>query len=87
MPESERRGRPEQPDSRLVTGAYLTRRDGGGGLFEVLAILWERNFGRVGGHIGTAILEDVKSGEQVAHSPLTLLKEYSLVRPAASMET
>ncbi len=77
---------PQRPDARLMPGAYLTRRDGTGGLFEVLAIQWERNFGLAGRHLGVAHMEDAISGEEVVHPPIKLLTDYRLVRSAGETE-
>lgn len=74
--------RSREPDARLVPGAYVTRRDGSGGLFEVLGIQWERNFGLAGRHLGVAHMEDASSGEQVIRPPIMLLTDYRLVRSA-----
>jgi hypothetical protein len=81
MPDSSHNDRPRKPDSRLVAGSYLTRRNGGGGLFEVIAVWWERNFGLGGRHIGVALLEDATTGEHVTRPPIKLLTDYELVRP------
>jgi hypothetical protein len=78
--------RPPEHDTRLFAGTYLTRRDGGGGLFEVIAVWWFRNFGLLGRYIGVALLEDAKTGEVMEHPPERLLTDYALVRPAAASE-
>ena len=79
-------GRSADADSRLTPGAYLTRRDGSGGLFEVIAVWWDRNFGLGAHHIGAALLEDASTGELTEFPPLRLLTDFALVRDAAPTE-
>jgi hypothetical protein len=86
MSDGDHTDRSPNPDPRLTAGSYLTRRDGGGGLFEVIGIWWERNFGLLGGHIGFALLEDAITGEYSEHAPLRLLTDYALVRGSAPSE-
>ena len=87
MPDQRHNDRSPSPDSRLVPGAYVTRRDGSGGLFEVIAIWWDRNFGLGGLHLGAALLEDARTGEITERPPARVLTDYTLVRGAAPMET